>query len=139
MSPPAGYSGTPLVRKLGLKQAMRARIINEPDHYRDLLEAVPDDVVFARTTRGAFDFIHCFVRTEAQLRTALPKLRDNLKPDGLLWMSWPKKTSPLAGAISEADIRAAGLAAGLVDVKICAVDDDWSGLKFVYRKKDRTR
>jgi len=136
---PAGYSGTPLVRKLGLKPAMRARVINEPDHYGDLLGEIPEDITFVKSTRGSFDFIHCFVRTRNQLARALPKLRENLEADGTLWMSWPKKSSPLAGEIAESDIRTAGLDAGLVDVKICAVDEDWSGLKFVFRKVDRPK
>lgn len=135
---PAGYSGTPLLQKLGMKAGMRARIIDGPPHYLDLLGPLPDDITLARSTRGRFMFIHCFVITQPQLHR-LPALAAHLEPDGMLWVSWPKKTSPLAREIAESDVRAAGLDAGLVDVKICAVDEDWSGLKFVYRRADRPK
>lgn len=132
----AGYSGTPLIRKLGLKPGMRCRFVGAPDHYLGLLGKVPDDVVIARTTRGTFDFIHLFTRRRADL-LQLAKLRDHLDASGMLWASWAKKSSPLAGEVDEAAVRQAGLDTGLVDVKICAVDDDWSALKFVYRRQDR--
>ena len=134
---PAGYSGTPLAKKLGLKPGMRARFINAPDHYKDLLGGVPDGVTVLHSTRGTITFIHLFVPTRAMLMKALPGAKKSLAKDGLLWISWPKRSSPLVSDVSESDVRRAGLDAGLVDVKICAVDDDWSGLKFVYRKKDR--
>ena len=134
---PAGYSGTPLVKKLGLRAGHRARVVDAPDHYLDLLGTLPGDVTFAKTTRGAFDFIHLFSTRAADLRRRLPTLRNALEPDGLLWISWPKKTSSIASDLDGNGVRAIGLDAGLVDVKVCAVDEDWSGLKFVYRKRDR--
>ena len=133
----AGYSGTALVKKLGLKPGMTMRIINEPEHYRKLLGTIPADVQIKASTRGTIDFIHLFTETHAALGKALPGAVRALAADGLLWVSWPKKSSPLHKDLSETEIRQAGLDAGLVDVKICAVDADWSGLKFVYRLKDR--
>ena len=135
---PAGYSGTPLVKKLGLKPGHRARVVAAPDHYHDLLGVIPEGVTFARATRGApFDFIHLFATREADLRRRLPALKDALATDGALWISWPKKTSSIDTDLDGNVVRAAGLDAGLVDVKVCAVDEDWSGHRFVYRKRDR--
>lgn len=134
---PAGYSQTPLVKKLGIRPGMTARLINEPAHYEDLLGGLPADVTVRRSTRGAIDFIHLFAPTAAALHQSLPAAVKALARDGMLWISWPKKSSPLHADLAEGDVRQAGLDAGLVDVKICAVDDDWSGLKFVYRLSDR--
>jgi len=135
----AGYSGTPLVQKLGLKRGMAVRVVDAPPHYRTLLGTLPDGVRFTTTSRNrtTLDFIHLFALTTSQLRKVLPGLKRSLKPDGLLWISWPKMTSSLKTDLRESIVREAGLAAGLVDVKVCAVEEDWSGLKFVYRVKDR--
>lgn len=134
---PAGYSGTPLVKKLGLAPGDKAAFLHAPDHYLDLLEELPPDVrVLSRPGKG-MDFIHYFVTREGELRRRLPALKRALAFDGTLWISWAKKSSPLATDLAEGDVRSAGLDAGLVDVKICAVDEDWSGLKFVYRLEDR--
>ena len=134
---PAGYSGTPLVRKLGLKEGMRAAFVAAPDHYLELLGELPAPLKILRRPGRDMDFVHFFTRTERALHSRLPGLKASLVANGMLWMSWPKKASSLATEVAEADIRAAGLDIGLVDVKICAVDEDWSGLKFVYRKEDR--
>jgi len=133
----AGYSGTPLVRKLGLEAGMRAAFVDAPDHYGSLLGEIPEPLRVLRRPGRDMDFIHFFVRRRRRLRTRLPGLKSSLAAAGMLWLSWPKKTSSLSTELAEADIRSAGLAAGLVDVKICAVDEDWSGLKFVYRVADR--
>lgn len=137
MAEPAGYSGTPLVQKLGYKPGTRVRIINQPPHYLTLLGPLPDDIIHIRTSRGACDFIHLFAKNAAGLNRALSGAVRQLKSDGMLWISWPKKASSIQTDLGEAIVRETGLAAGLVDVKICAIDDDWSGLKFVYRLKDR--
>lgn len=134
---PAGYSGTPLIRKLGLKPGHRARFVCAPDHYLKLLGPLPDTVKVVGTTRGKFDFIHLFAARGADLDRRLSRLVESLKPDGSLWISWPKGSSRIETDLDGNLVRRRGLAAGLVDIKVCAVDEDWSGLKFVYRKKDR--
>lgn len=133
----SGYSGTPLVQKLGIKPGDRVAFLAAPAHYGRLLGDLPDGArVLARPGRR-MDFVQLFVSWRAQLLRRLPGLVRSLAPSGMLWISWPKKTSRLDKDIAEGDVRAAGLAAGLVDVKICAVDEDWSGLKFVVRLADR--
>ena len=135
----AGYSGTPLARKLGIKEGHRVVALGAPPHFRDLLEPLPPRVR-VRTDlrgRGAFDVLVVFVRTERELRDRFERARARLEEDGGLWVSWPKQSSPLATALRESDVRAHGLASGLVDNKICAVDEDWSGLRFVVRLRDR--
>ena len=133
----AGYSGTPLIRKLGIKPGFRARFVNAPRGFERLLGPLPSDVSVADATRGTFDYIHVFVTRRADLKKRFGSLKKALAADGMLWVSWPKKTSKLAGDLSGDDVRATGLKGGLVDVKVCAVDDDWSALKFVYRREDR--
>jgi hypothetical protein len=134
---PAGYSKNPLIAKLGLKPGMRGRGINVPPHYFQLLGPLPDGVEFAKSTRGEFDFIHFFTDSKANLKRSWGLLRKSLSRDGMAWISWPKKASPLHKDLDENIVREQGLAAGLVDIKVCAVDEDWSGLKFVRRLKDR--
>ncbi len=136
---PAGYSGTPLPRKLGIKQGHRIATFGAPDHFPDLLEELPAPVeLLADPSSGSgYDVIVLFVPDRDTLERRLPSVIPRLDVDGGLWVSWPKKSSPLASDISEGDVRAAGLAAGLVDNKICAVDEDWSGLRFVHRLEDR--
>ncbi len=133
----AGYSGTPLVRKLGIKAGFRVRFVNAPDGFEKLLGPLPDGVDRAAATRGTFDFIHLFVTRRAELDRRFGALKKALAADGMLWVSWPKKTSPMAGELTGDVVRATGLSNGLVDVKVCAVDHDWSGLKFVLRRRDR--
>jgi hypothetical protein len=133
----AGYSGTPLVKKLGLEPGQKAAFVDAPGHYCERLGPLPEPRRRLQRPGRDMDFVHFFVRRAARLRDRLPGLKASLGPAGMLWISWPKKASDLSTEVAEADIRSAGLAAGLVDVKICAIDDDWSGLKFVYRKEDR--
>lgn len=134
---PAGYSGTPLVRKLGIKPGHRIRLVNTPDHYLDLVGPLPDDAVIAAATRGSFDFIHGFFTSQRDLSKRLGRLHAALKPAGMLWLSWPKGASSIETDLNREIIRELGLADGLVDVKVCAVDEDWSGLKFVIPVADR--
>lgn len=138
-SPPpvAGYSKTPLVEKLGLKAGMQAAFIDAPEHYERLLGSLPEDVEVRTDLRARRDFIHLFARREADLAKRLASVRRSLRQDGMLWLSWPKKTSSLETDLDGGAIRRLGQSAGLVDTKVCAVDEDWSGHKFVVRLIDR--
>lgn len=131
-----GYSGTPLAQKLGIKDGMRVAILNGPDGYAQTLRLPPTAKVFARLTDG-LDMIQLFTRRRGDLEVAFARAKNRLQQNSSLWISWPKKSSGVATDLTEDVIREIGLAAGLVDVKVCAVDDVWSGLKFVYRLKDR--
>ncbi|MDZ7778557.1 MAG: DUF3052 family protein [Gemmatimonadota bacterium] len=128
---PTGYSGTPLVRKLGLKPGMRCRAIEPPEDYAELLGDLPDGVRFLERSSDALHFVHLFVREAAGLQRQLRELRGSIAPNGMIWVSWPKKASGVETDVNGNVVRDAGLGAGLVDIKICAVDDTWSGLKFV--------
>lgn len=133
----AGYSQTPLVRKLGIKPGMNVVFVRPPDGYRKSLGTLPDDIRVGSRLSGRADFVHAFCDKARDLDSVLPRIKKVLAKDGLAWLSWPKKSSGVVTDIDEGRVRRAGLDAGLVDVKICAVDDTWSGLKFVYRRKDR--
>jgi len=130
-------SSTPLAKKLGYRPGQRVRILGAPEDYSELIGPVLDEVRVMKSTRGSFDLIHGFFRREAGLRRELPVLAQRLTPAGMLWLSWPKKSSSLETDLDRELIRALGLETGLVDVKVCAVDEDWSGLKFVVRLRDR--
>lgn len=134
----AGYSKTPLVRKLGIKPGDTLYLPNAPSHYLDLLGELPQDVtVMDEKSDGKVPFIHLFAGNSKDLIDGFPAAKKRLKKDGMLWVSWIKKSSQIDTDISESDVRNLGLEMGLVDVKICAVDENWSGLKFMYRKNDR--
>jgi hypothetical protein len=135
----AGYSGTPLAKKLGIKPGHRVALLGAPRGFKDALEGLPADVQPVRDPRGKsrFDVVVLFVADAAALRTRLPRALERMDPHGALWVSWPKKTSPLFRDLTEDGIRAAGLKAGVVDTKVCAVDEDWSGLRLVVRLADR--
>lgn len=134
----AGYSKTPLLKKLGIKPGMTVMPVFEPEHYFDLLGELPEYVKLVRKGNpDPVDFIHIFAQDEKSLHTTLPVLKENLEKDGMIWVSWIKKSSAKETDISQSDVRKLGLELGLVDIKICAVDEDWSALKFVYRKEDR--
>ncbi|SEW28550.1 Protein of unknown function [Cognatiyoonia koreensis] len=140
--PAAGYSGTPLPKKLGLKDGQTVAFCDLPESQRDLLKAANfvalEEVRDWRTLKGrTFDFIHLFTKSAATVVDALPVLRDRIKPDGMIWVSWPKKASKVPTDLTEDTIRNRALADVLVDVKVCAVDDIWSGLKLVIRKELR--
>jgi hypothetical protein len=134
----AGYSGTPLVKKLGIKSGFNVVFVNAPKGFASGLD-LPADVVPNRTSRQPLDFALLFVKSEKDLREKFLHLASRLKPSGMMWVAWPKKSSGVATDLSFTNVQSIGLAAGLVDVKICAVDDIWSGLKFVFRLKDRIR
>jgi hypothetical protein len=133
----AGYSGTPLVRKLGLKPGIAAAVLGAPTGYRRTLGALPRGLTLKTAARGPLDFIQMFTKRRRELGTKLPALKRVLAPAGALWISWPKKASGVATDLTEDVIRDLAIAHGLVDVKVCAVDDVWSGLKLVRRLKDR--
>jgi hypothetical protein len=132
----AGYSKRPLRDKLGIARGQRACLLGAPPGYLEALELPPGVDLHGRL-RGRFDFIQLFALSAAELRRRLPALREALEPDGMLWLSWPKKSSGVSTDLDDAVVRQEGLAAGLVDVKVCAVDEVWSGLRFVFRKADR--
>ena len=133
----SGYSGTPLKQKLGIKPGYRMCVIGAPDNYWDLLGDLPEDVSVRALGQGAFDFIHLFAKDRAQLEAQMPTLRESIVPNGMLWVSWPKKASKVATDLSENVVRDLALKNRLVDVKVAAVDDTWSGLKLVIRLRDR--
>ena len=133
----AGYSGTPLVKKLGIKSGFTISLINAPGNYRALLGKLPPDVRLRRRLVPPTDFIHLFAASQRELDRALPKAKKALGRDGMLWLSWPKQSSGVATDLNGNTVRKTGLSAGLVDIKVCAIDETWSGLKFVCRKKDR--
>jgi hypothetical protein len=131
-----GYSGTPLPKKLGIKIGFRARLANAPAEVRaELREAMAE---CAPVKQGdALDFVMIFTKSRVELAREFPRMAKLLSPAGMLWVSWPKKSSGVATDVDENSVRDIGLDAGLVDVKVCAVTDVWSGLKFVRRVKDR--
>lgn len=132
---PAGYSGTPLVRKLGIKAEARIEFFDPPGDFGETLGSLPDGL--KHVSRGALDFAIIFVRRRIDLEKLFPSVRDRLEPNGMLWVGWPKKTARTTTDLTENVVREIGLNAGLVDVKVCAIDDTWSGLKFVRRIRDR--
>jgi hypothetical protein len=135
----AGYSGTPLVKKLGIKPGHKIFLAGSPEHYPELVAPLPDGVRFVARVGGDTDIVHLFATRKTLLAKALRAALARLKPDGAIWVSWPKKSSKQPTDITEDTIRAIALPLGLVDIKVCAVDDVWSGLKLVIRKENRTR
>ncbi len=133
----AGGSGTPLPKKLGIKPECRLAVVNAPAGVAATLGELPPGVRPAAMKRGPYDVILLFARTEDQLARALPTARARLDPAGGLWVAWPKRASGVPTDVTERQVRARGLAAGLVDNKVCAIDDTWSGLRFVVRLQDR--
>src|SRR4030095_7047735 len=132
-APPTGYSGTPLGNSLGLREALIVLTIDAPRNYRSLLSGMPKGVRFVTETEPPIAFAHLFASSAALLAEHLARLKAALAPNGLIWASWPKESSRVATDIPEHTIREAALPMGLVDVKVCAVDVTWSGLKLVIR------
>ena len=135
----AGYSGTPLAKKLGIKKDFLIRLVNEPEEYFELLGEIPEGLVFVSSYMAPLDLAHVFTNSRTELMEELGVNRDLIKPDGAIWVSWYKKAAKLPTEITEDLIREAALPLGLVDVKVCAVDEKWSGLKLVIRKENRGR
>jgi hypothetical protein len=137
--PAVGYSGTPLVRKLGIKPGARLGLIGAPDGFDATLGELPQEVSVRRRVRGPLEVIVVFCSRRSELERRLPALRAALDSSGGLWIAWPKRASGVTTDLDENVVRELGLAAGLVDNKVCAVDEVWSGLRFVYRLRDRPR
>jgi len=137
--PPAGYSGTPLARKLGVTEGSRVVVKGGPAAYRGLLKPIPDGVVFQKSVSRLTDIVHVFADRRSALRGDLVKLRRKIRDDAAVWVSWPKKASGMETDITEDTIRELALPLGFVDVKVCAVDETWSGLKLVIRKVLRVK
>jgi hypothetical protein len=135
---PAGYSGTPLAKKLGIKDGMRVIALNAPDGYRRWLVGLPDTAAISTTLASPVGAVHLFETSRSALSKRLKSLRPRLESDGFIWVSWPKRTSGVKTDITEDVIREVALPLGFVDVKVCAVTDVWSGLKLVIRRSERT-
>jgi len=134
----SGYSSTPLAKKLGLKEHYQYLLYNQPKHYFTLFSDLPDNIApMDNIITNSADFIHLFLTTEDELISVVQKYKPALKETSLLWVSWPKGSSRILTDIKRDIIREHLLSVGLVDVKVAAIDTDWSGLKFVYRLKDR--
>ena len=135
----AGYSDTPLAKKLGIKTGAKVMLLNAPNNYLQLFTDLPADVYFVSGGDVKKDVIHLFTKQQDEFLTVLPKLVKQIKPDGIIWVSWPKKASKIVTDITEDIIRNFALEIGLVDIKVCAVDEIWSGLKLVIPVKERMR
>ncbi len=133
----AGYSETPLPKKLGIKENSRIALIAPPPNFQKELGPLPPGVQFISINAKTPSLVVLFAKSQAELKRTFPRLASRVPPDGILWIAWPKKASGVATDLSQGEVRRTGLDAGLVDVKICAVDETWSGLKFVVRLKDR--
>lgn len=133
----AGYSGKPLITKLGIKDGFAVCIVNQPSNYTQTLGTLPNNVIVTTTLTEQQDFIHFFTKNKNELETIFPKLKKALKPTGMLWISWPKQAAKIDTDLNENVVMKIGLDNGLVDVKVAAIDETWSVLKFVYRLKDR--
>ena len=134
---PAGYSGTPLAKKLNLRDGQRCWFDSMPDTVQDEIDEYALELTFVGQPAEDFDAAHIFVTEEADLARKLARLRQHVAKDGQVWVSWPKKGSGHETTLDQAAVQRSGLAAGFVDTKKCAVDETWSGLKFVIPKADR--
>lgn len=133
----AGYSGTPLAKKLGITEASKVLVVNPPQDYASFFEALPPSVALTSKLDASVDIVHLFTTQRAELARALASYRAKLKAEAMVWVSWPKKSSKLASEITEDTVRELALPLGFVDVKVCAVNEVWSGLKLVVRKELR--
>ncbi len=132
-----GYSGTPLLKKLGIKPPMTLITLGAPPEYRSWLGPLPEHVTIASRVRTPLRTVHLFVTARSVLERRLSDFRTRLEPDGFVWVSWPKKSSKVETDVTEDVIREVALPLGFVDIKVCAVSDVWSGLKLVIRKRER--
>jgi hypothetical protein len=137
--PDKDYSATPLYKKLGIKRRSRVAIVGAPAHFRSLIDPLPEAVRISRRATGAHDVIVAFESREAELKRSFASLRKALDPAGGLWIAYPKRSSDIATDLTFESVQKAGLNAGLVDNKSCAIDHTWSAVRFVYRLKDRPR
>ena len=137
MPVPSGYSGTPLVQKLGIKPGFRIFVVGAPACYDDVIGPLPADATLAPRLKAPLDMVHVFATKAAALRGKLPSCRQAIAPDGMVWVSWPKKSSGVVTDVTEGVVRNTALSLGLVDIKVCAIDDTWSGLKLVIPRDQR--
>lgn len=135
----AGYSGTPLPKKLGIKENFRIGLVNPPKSFPPQLDELPSKAQIVSSLKAPLDLIVLFVDRETTLAQRFPLLAEKLSANGMIWVAWPKKSSGVKTDLLFDNVQRIGLDSGLVDVKICAIDEVWSGLKFVYRVKDRKR
>jgi hypothetical protein len=133
----AGYSGTPLAKKLGIKPGTLLRAVNAPADYSELLAPLPENVTLVPTDVKDLDVVHLFTKTRSELIKLIDRYKTRIKQNGAIWISWPKKSSGIPTEITEHTVREIALPQGLVDIKVCAVDETWSGLKLVIRKENR--
>lgn len=133
----AGYSGTPLARKLGIKEGSRVLVLGAPEGYESMLAPLPPGVTFVTQATRDVDLAQVFVTRRAELEQQLAALRRQLRVDAAVWVSWPKKSAKVPTDVTEDTIRTVALPLGFVDIKVCAVSDVWSGLKVVVRKELR--
>jgi hypothetical protein len=134
----AGYSGIPLVRKLGINENVIVTVLGAPTHYRKLLDPLPARVRFSDKIAPGCAFVHLFTTKRVELTRLVAHVRKQMADDGVLWVSWPKKSSGVTTDITEDTVREVALPLGLVDTKVCAVDETWSGLKLMVRRELRT-
>jgi hypothetical protein len=133
----AGYSGTPLPQKLGIKPGLSVITINAPTNYRRLLCTIPEGVTFSDRLKPESSFVHVFIKTRRELKKSLSILREKLADTGTVWVSWPKRSAGVPTDVTEDVVRAVALPLGFVDVKVCAIDETWSGLKLMVRRLNR--
>jgi hypothetical protein len=133
----AGYSGTPLPQKLGIKLGVTVVTINAPTHYRRLLGATPEGVTFSDRLKSDSSFVHIFIKKRSELTKRLSVLREKIAGAGTVWVSWPKRSSGVPTDVTENVVRAVALPLGFVDIKVCAIDETWSGLKLMVRRENR--
>jgi len=126
-----GYSGTPLAKKLGIKDNFKIKLINQPDYYLELFPYLSGSLLHTEKSKSKKDFIHFFTKEKSELIKQLPKLKKEIEPNGIIWISWPKKSSKIKTDVTEDVIRETAIKNGLVDIKVCAIDEVWSGLKLV--------
>lgn len=134
-----GYSGTPLVKKLGIKTGFTIKLVNQPEHYFSLFDDFPSDIENRNSVEILKDFIHFFTKETKELVKEIKVLKSEIKQDGMIWVSWPKKSSGVPTDVTENIVRNIALENGLVDIKVCSVDKVWSGLKLVIPVKDRKK
>jgi hypothetical protein len=139
----AGYSGTPLVKKLGIRPSDKVALVNEPLAFPRELVGLPPNVELVgaddNPRPGTLNVVILFLKSQAELKKLLPAMKTKIQQHGMIWTAWPKKASKLKSDLDENIIRDKGLSIGLVDIKVCAVNDIWSGLKFVIPVKDRKK
>lgn len=137
MAKTAGYSGTPLAKKLGIKEGYKISIVNAPEDYLSFFSDLPEGLEWVKDQKVKKNFIHIFTDNCSQLKADIAVLKNEIEPNGMIWISWPKKASKVPTDLDGNKVREIGLKNGLVDIKVCAVTEIWSGLKFVIPVKDR--